>query len=140
MIVGGFPYYFNLRRVIMIKIKLGELKSLVSGVNEIMGEKLPIKAAYAFTKFAKKLQKEVQTYEENRRKLIDTYGLRDENGKLVINNGIYEIADKENFNKEFVELSDIETEIDFDPISLGALGDISLSPLSIMALEKVIRE
>ena len=45
MIVGGFPYYFNLRRVIMIKIKLGELKSLVSGVNEIMGEKLPIKAA-----------------------------------------------------------------------------------------------
>jgi len=124
----------------MIKIKLGELKSLVSGVNEIMGEKLPIKAAYAFTKFAKKLQKEVQTYEENRRKLIDTYGLRDENGKLVINNGIYEIADKENFNKEFVELSDIETEIDFDPISLGALGDISLSPLSIMALEKVIRE
>jgi hypothetical protein len=122
----------------MITLKLGELKEIVNGLNQIMGEKLPVKTAWAFTKLAKLIQKEVQMYEENRKKLIDTYCKKDEKGKPVINDGQYNIDDKESFGKEFTELSNIEIKIDFKPVSFNDLGDIKLSPVAMIALEKFV--
>jgi hypothetical protein len=121
-------------------IKLGELKEIVNGLNQIMGEKLPVKTAWAFTKLAKTIQSEVKAYEENRMKLIETYGKKDDKGKIILENNQYAIEDKEAFGKEFFELGNIEIEINFTPVSLGDLGDIKLSPVSIMALEKFVGE
>jgi len=124
----------------MITLKLGELKGIVNGLNEITGEKLPVKTAYRFTKLAKTIQSEAKTYEENRMKIIEKNCNLDEKGKMVIVDGQYDIKDKQNFAKEFYELSNIDIEIDFSPISINDLGDTKISPNAMMGLEKFITD
>jgi hypothetical protein len=124
----------------MITLKLGEVKEIVSGLNQVMGERLPVKTAYSFTKLAKTIQNEYRTYEESRMKLIHTYSNKDENGKPSIVDGEYDICDKQAFAKEFSELSNIDVEIDFNPISINDLGDAQISPVAMIALEKFVGE
>jgi antitoxin component YwqK of YwqJK toxin-antitoxin module len=122
----------------MVTVKLGELRGIVESLNEIMKEKLPVKTAYSFGKLARAVQKEIEVYEEGRLKLIDRYVKRGDDGKPVIINGNYDIGDKEGFGKEFYELGSIEAQFDFKPVSLDALGDISVSPVAINGLDRFI--
>jgi hypothetical protein len=62
----------------------------------------------------------------------------DDNGQPVIENREYVLTDKEAFEKEFAELANIEIVIDIDPIPLDALGNIQMSPYSLVNLEQII--
>jgi len=121
-----------------MKIKIGELKNTAEGLNNIMGEKLPIKAAYAFTKLVKAIQNEFKLYEENRMKLIENFSNKGEDGKPIVINGQYDIGDKQSFAKEYTELSNIEVEIDFTIISVNDLGNVNISPAAMLSLEKFV--
>jgi len=105
-----------------------------------MTEKLPVKAAYSFGKLARAIQKEFEIFEESRKKLIDRYCARDENGKPIIESNIYKMADEAAFGKEFNELANIEVEIKFDAIPVDKLGDANVSPAVILGMEKFIIE
>lgn len=122
----------------MITVKLGELRGIVSCLHEIMEEKLPVKAAYSFGKLGHAIQKEFKIYEENRLKLIDRYCSRDEDGKPIIENGNYKIANTDEFGQGMTELANIEAEIKFDPINIDKLGDIQVSPAVMAGLDKFI--
>lgn len=63
----------------MVTVKLGELRGIVEGLNEVVGEKLPVKTAYSMSKLARRIQKEIAIYEEQRRRLLERYCTRDEN-------------------------------------------------------------
>lgn len=122
----------------MIKIQLGELRGIMEGLNAILAKELSIKPAYWFGKLGKKLHKEFTEFEENRVKLAKKHALKDENGQPVIENNKYKFADIESFNAEFKELAETEIEIDFNPVSLEQLGDVKISPIVMMGLEKFI--
>ena len=134
----------------MITIKLGELKSIIEGLNEIAGEKLPVKVSWAFNKVAKKIVKEYQTFEETRMKLamslcekddkgvVVTEKKPDESGKLVDQ---FKFSDEKRtqFNKEFNELCNIDLELNAYPVKLSQFGDdVSATPTTLMKLEKLI--
>lgn len=120
----------------MITIKLGELKGITKGLEEILGKELPIKPAYWFGKLTKNIQQEVHLFEAARRKLIEKHGQRDADGKLVTENNRYMFTDTEAFNAEYNELANTDVEIDFKPILLDSLGDVKISPITMIGLEK----
>lgn len=122
----------------MVTVKLGELRFIVDSLNSIMVEKLPVKTAYSLSKLGRVVQKEWEVYEEGRFKLIDRYSAKDEAGRPVVENGRYKMVDPNGFGKEINELGGIEAQIDFNPITLDALGDIQVSPAVLAGLDKFI--
>jgi len=122
----------------MVNIKLGELRTIIEGINEILGKELPIKSAYWLGKLAKKIQKEFAELEENRIKLVQKYVLRDESDNPVIENDKFIFSDTNSFNAQFSELLETDVEIDFTPLEVEKLGDVKLSPIAMIGLEKFL--
>lgn len=122
----------------MIKIQLGELKEMLQALDELAVAKLPVKTAYWVQKFGKKLVKEYSSFEEQRKKIIDEHGKRDEKGNLIIENGQYVMDDAEAFAKEYNELASITIELDFNPITIEQLGNTVVTPSALARLEKYI--
>ena len=118
-------------------IKLGQLNSIIEGLNQLMVEKLPIKIAYSISKVAKKIQAEAKLYEENRIVLIERYCDKNEEGKPIIEDNHYLINDKA-FAREFTELSEMIIDIEFKTISINALEGITISPMTMYVLEMFI--
>ena len=126
------------RGIYMVTVKLGKLREIIEGLNEILSKELPVRPAYWFGKLAKKIQKEFVEFEDNRMVLVKKYALRDENMEFIVEDNKYKFADIEAFNIGYKELSDTETEIDFNQITLEQLGDIKISPAVMIWLDKFI--
>lgn len=122
----------------MVTIKLGELREIMEGLNEMLDKELPIKTAYWFGKLAKKIQKEYGELEENRMKLVQKHAKKGETGNPIIENDKFVFANQDSFNAQFLELLETEVQIDFKPIALDRLGDIKLSPIAMIGLEKFL--
>lgn len=119
-------------------IKLGEVKKIAKGLNDILGKEIPIKPAYWLGKLAKTIETEVKAFENARLKLVQKYGAKDSAGKLVVEKDKYVFTDADAFNTEFEELADTDIEIDFKPIPLSSLAGINISPVVMMMLENFI--
>lgn len=130
-----------------MKIKVGELKIIGEGLEEILTKEIPIKPAYWLARFLNKLQSEFGAFEKARMHLIDKHVKLDENNKPLFkkdkegkDTNRYDIADMDAFQKEFDQLAEEEIEIDFKPIKLADLGDIKIKPINLSKLGKVICE
>ena len=117
-----------------MKFTLGEIRGLEESLVKIMNKEIPVKAAYKLGKFLKKVSKELVTIEEQRISLVKKYS-KGENEK-----GDFQVlSEKENdFRKEFVELLQTEVNIDVQTVSIEDFGDISLSPVDLMKLDKIV--
>lgn len=121
-------------------LKLGEIPDLIKSMNNLIDKELPIKIAYKLKKMYQKLESEARIYEENRIKLLDKYGKKDDKGEFIVENNKIIIPDdrKEDFLKEFEELQEIEVEFDFEPIKETEIKDLKISASDLMNLDKVI--
>ena len=81
------------------------------------------KVCQSIVKNKNRLKEIVDNFDEARQTLVKSLADKDENGELIVENGNYLIKDKEKLNKEFMELQTIETEIEFDKISVDDLAD-----------------
>lgn len=122
----------------MITIKLGELKEIIEGLNEILEKELPVKPAYWFGKLAKMIKKEMSDFEDARLNLVKKYAIKDENGNFIIEDNRYKLTDNTAFETEFMELISTEIDIDFIPVSIDQLGDVKVSPVVMIGLDKFI--
>lgn len=117
-----------------MKFKLGEIRTLESSLAKLMNKELPIKAAYRLGKLLKAVSEELTIIENNRVKLIKKYSKgEDESGNFEV---IKEKVD--DFKKEFADFLTEEVEIDCKPVSISELGDISLAPIDLIRLDKLI--
>jgi len=120
-----------------VKLKLGELRSIIDALPKVLEEKLPVKTSYWLSRAAVDITKEFQVFEETRKKMIEgKYGkkyTKDKkvDGKVVEKKGelimvesedregnkisTYVLTDQEAFNKEFMELAEQEIEIKYEP-------------------------
>ena len=111
-----------------MKITLKEAIESDSQLKNILEVKLPIKIAYKLNKLAKKLQAETAGYNELRVKLVKELGEKtDEKTDIwqVKTENLQEFSDKIN------ELFKTEVEIDFEPLNIEVLGDISIEPKNL---------
>ena len=108
---------------------------LITIINEqanlakLMELKLPVKVAYRLNKLANKFDTEIKFYNDKRNELVKELGEKklDEEGNETDQ---IEVK-KENlaeFYKKINEMVEIETEVNYEPISISELGDIVIEP------------
>jgi hypothetical protein len=118
-----------------MKIKLGELRDMCTGITELLKSGIPARLYFKFKKLLNKLIGELQAFEETRLELCKKY-CEKENGKPVMVNGNFQIEDTEKFTEEFMELANTETEIEFEPVPIGEVGDVPIT----LATERFFKE
>jgi len=123
----------------MIKIKLNDVVNTTETFNKIMQQSFKGSLAFKIARLARELEKEMQTFNSERMKIIRKYGKKDENGELIVNNdGNIEFEnDKINeINSEFNSLLETELEINADKLPMDSIDEFELTPQEVISLEK----
>ena len=95
--------------------------------------------AFKIARLARELEKEMQTFNDERMKIIRKYGKKDENGELIIdeNGNVNFDTDKINdLNSEFNSLLETELEINADKLPVDSIDEFELTPQEVIDLEK----
>ncbi len=119
-----------------MKFKLSEVRLLGGSLIKLTGKELPVRTAYRVGKVLKKVSEELSYIERYRVHLVKKYS----NGKDKTGNFEVLKEKEEDFRNEFSEFLLEEIEFDCKPISLSELGDISLDPVDLIRLDKLIYE
>ena len=124
----------------MIKVSFSEIESIISSLKVLASKELPYKISYAFKKLMKQLYSEYEIYQEERNQIIDKYAERDEQGNIKQNGNIINLKSNcvELAQSKLRELNSVEFEVDFSPISIESLGEITISPKDLFNLDKFI--
>lgn len=112
-----------------MQLKLREIVANVENIKSLLNNKLPVKIAYKLNKLSGKLDKELVPYSETKNKLILELGEKQENGETSIT----DTEKKAEFFKKNDELLETEVEIEFDPIKIEDLGDITVAPNELVS-------
>lgn len=127
----------------MIQVTLNDILNNAEIFRELSTKVLPVKTAFKVARLIRELDKENITFDESRRKIIEKYAERDDNGviKQTPEGNIQLQQDKiEECNNELVELLNTTIEINVDKINIDALSDIELTPAQMINLEAFIEE
>ena len=107
-----------------MKIKNYEAINTYAKLGEILKNySFKAKVCQSIVKNKNKLKEIVDNFDEARQTLVKSLADKDENGEPIVENGNYLIKDKDKLNKEFMELQEIETEVEFDKILVDDLAD-----------------
>ena len=88
----------------MIKIKLNDVVNATDTFTKIMQQSFKGSLAFKIARLARELDKEMQTFNNERQKIIDKYGEKDANGNLITGeNGIVKFSPNTtaDLNEEF---------------------------------------
>ena len=126
----------------MISITVNEMINIYGTLNELMSKNFSGKNAFNIARLARELNKELETFDQARKQVVDRYTLRDSDGNPVVDEqgNIKVIPDKvEECNQDFSTLLNSQLEINapkLDESILTEIGDIT--PAQAMALEPII--
>ena len=127
----------------MTKVLFGEIGSILQAMTGLSDQKLAIKTSYSIMKTMEGLQKELQIYEELRKKLCLDYSEKDDKGQPVVENDSYKILQTTKaFWVKSSELLNKEVEIECSTFKLDDLSveGVSLSPSDMFLLKRFIEE
>jgi len=124
-----------------LKLSNERLVNSVGVLSKLTNLELPIKLSYAFSKNITKIDTELKVYNVEKRKLLNKYGEKDNEGNLKQNEkGEVTILDIENFNKEIAELLQCESEIDIHLIDLEKVdAKINITPGELMIIDYMFK-
>ena len=126
----------------MISITVNEMINIYGTLNELMSKNFSGKNAFNIARLARELNKELETFDQARKQVVDKYTLRDSIGNPVVDEqgNIKVIPDKvEECNQDFSTLLNSQLELNapkLDESILTEIGDIT--PAQAMALEPII--
>ena len=125
----------------MIKVTIGNIVNSVEVLQKLGKKDFKAKLAWSIARLLKEAEKEVQGFNEARLKLINKYGIKDENDQLVTDdNGNCKIIQENipDFNKELNDLVDTEVEINANKINMNLLEDVDFTPSDMATLEPFV--
>lgn len=105
---------------------------------------LPVRVAYAISVNAVEAEAKIKAYDEQRKALLQQHADKDENGKPIIENGNYKVADPVRWNADIQELLEAEAEMNVTTFPLDDLAKCdgpdfdSLSVAEITAMKFMI--
>ncbi len=113
-------------------------QEILNFANTSFGSKhLPIKIAYAISKNADAVTGALKAYEECRKKCLEQYAKKDEDGKAIIENGNYVIEDMKQFSKEISELLAMETEVVIQEVSIDEFAKCDETGFDKLTVEEM---
>lgn len=99
------------------------------------------RSAFVIARLIREINREYDIFEETRTQLVNKYANKDENGELIVNDGMVKIpANKMNdYHKEVNEILKTQLTIAAEPLAFEWLENIELTPEEALALEPFIK-
>ena len=122
----------------MIKVKLNDIVNATETFNKIMRQSFKGSLAFKIARLARELDKEMQTFNTERQKIIQKYGEKDENGELIVDEKGLINFDKTNLkeiNEEFNSLLNTELEINADKLPMDSIDNFEITPQEMLQIE-----
>lgn len=126
----------------MIETTLAKVVDSIEVMQKLANSQVKGRTAYTISKIIKKIEEEVNLFYDTRMKLVNQYGIKDENGELVIENNNYKINPDTlgEFNKEVTNLLETKITVEVNPINIDELESVELTPVQMIAIEDFITE
>lgn len=127
-------------------IKNSQIIGIINGIGEVKKKRLPVKIGFAINKNLGAMEGCVESFEAERKKILDKYCEKDDDGNLRINGKEYVLADRETYASEMRELLAIENEIQIHTVSMTEIEKCdsekfdALSPDDLSLMEFMIEE
>lgn len=122
----------------MINVTLNEILN-ASPILSTIAQK-PINGADAFkiARLLREVDKEITTFDETRKTLIDKYGARDDEGELVVEENTIKIKDDciDDYNQAVTTMLMNEVTINANPLSMDSLSALTITPQQALMIEK----
>lgn len=125
----------------MIKMTLEDVMAIVPALQDISNKSFSGATTFKIARLIRELNKEIETFDTERMKLIEKYGERDETGELVQQeNNAVKIKDEyiQICNQEIVGLFKTEIEINAERIPMEVFEGIEMTPAQAMNLEPIV--
>lgn len=125
----------------MIQVNLNDIINASETFSKIMRQTLSGALAFKIARLARELNKEVETFNSERQKILDRFCEKDENGNFAqTEDGMIKIIPEKisDFNNEFQTLLDTEVEINAEKIPLKDIDEIKISPQEMLNIDKFI--
>lgn len=122
----------------MIKIKLSDVVNATETFNKIMQQSFKGSLAFKIARLARELDKEMQTFNSERQKIIQKYGEKDENGELKIDengNVKFENSKIQEINDDFSSLLNTDLEINADKLPMDSIDAFEITPQEMLRIE-----
>jgi len=122
----------------MIKIKLNDVVNAIETFNKIMQQSFKGSLAFKIARLARELDTEMKTFNEERQKIIQKYGKKDENGELIVDDNGNVNFDKNSLieiNQEFNSLLETELEINADKLPMDSIDEFEITPQEMLNIE-----
>lgn len=123
----------------MIKVLLSDIVNSAETFNKIMQQSFKGSLAFKIARLVRELNKEMDTFNVEREKIIKKYGKKDDKGELIIGENGTVSFDNDVFpelNSEFDALLNNELEINADKLPMDSIDEFELTPKEMMELEK----
>lgn len=127
----------------MIKVTLDDILTASNTFSAIMQQSFKGSLAFKIARLARELNKEMETFNEERQKLLQRYCIKDEHGQLEQDeNGNVKVApDKINdFTDEINALLKTEVEVNADKLPMNAMDEFDITPQQMLNLEIFFEE
>lgn len=125
----------------MITLTLNDIFNAVPALREISTKEFPGSVTFKIARLIRELDKEIQLFDEERSKIANKYGEKDENGNLVIQaGGNIKILDNkiQDCNEEFQALFNTQVEINANKLPVDIFDSIEMTPTQAMNLEVIV--
>lgn len=125
----------------MITLTLNDIFNAVPALREISTKEFPGSTTFKIARLIRELDKEIQLFEEERNKIANKYGEKDENGNLIPQeNGTIKIPDDkvQECNEEFQALFSTQVEINANKLPIEIFDSIEMTPTQAMNLEAIV--
>lgn len=115
------------------KLSVGDVVSSAQVLQVVANTKMPVKTSYRINKILRKVSREIDIYEEERKKIFEEFGEEEQQGMLRIPEKNMEEA-----TTLLDELLSEEVEIELPEVTIDHLSSIELTPLEFQALEPLL--
>lgn len=124
-----------------MKLSNEKIVNSIPALNNLSNKDLPIRASFFVAKNIRELTKTVETFNSEKSKIMKKYCKKKEDGSLDVKiDGTVDICDQENWDKEYKELLNIESDVDITKIHVSELGNVTLTPSSLITIDFMLEE
>lgn len=127
-----------------MKLSNEKLVNSVEVLSKLINMNLNIKASYMIARNISIIEKEVSIYNSAREKLINKYGIKDEDGKLKLNeNNTIQLKQDclEEWNRDIKELLDLDVDVNIEELDREDLFkcNCDISPRELILIDFMIK-
>lgn len=124
-----------------MEIRIENLLSLEEGLKGVKEKEFKVSTSFKITKNLNKVSQELESYNQEREKIIKKYAQKDKEGEIIFNeDGSISLNDPIAFQRDFTSLLNETVSIDLNFLEIKELENIDISPKVLGCLQPIIKD